>query len=264
MAEVGSSSAGASAKPVIHVLGDSHSRFFNPTRFFLGRIGMVGEPTYSVVAEPIHGAAVAGFRPKLSTLDVKARIREATAEASHVILAFGQVDLELGYYYRLAVKKETWEPSAYVSWLLQVYEDFLADLSLSGTSVALKGVNLTALRPRPFAVRYVSRIVSVHEHGSPRERDRMVVGHLLDEAGQNDMHLAFNAGLRQVAESRGVGYFDLVEETSGEGAHALRDEFLTATFDHHLADTVPVRRMHYLAAGRVFGLELGEYSSVGS
>lgn len=245
----------------ILVFGDSHSAFFFESPYFVGRLGLRQPLSYRIQGEAIPAASVAGFRPQASKMQVKEKISEAISGAEYLILAFGQVDLELGYYYRLAIKKETVAPDSYVEWLLGIYSSFVGGFITCGCKIALKGVNLTALMPRPFATRYVSRIVTEGGEISQDEADRLVGEFILSEDAQNEMHLRFNAGLARLASCHGIGYFDLVRETGNGGIHGvtaapvrLADEFKTARFDHHLADTVVVRRLHYEAAGRVFGM----------
>ncbi len=249
------------AAPEITVLGDSHSAFFFPTPFFAGRCGYPFPLPYRVTGRAIPAASLAGFRPGVSTLRVKETIAEALPQTRHLVLAFGQVDLELGYYYRLAVKQEKTNPADYVDWLIGIYRSFMATLGTGDCAVALKGVNLTALTPKPFAVRYVSRIVMEGKSIEQAAADAMIAPHILSEAEQNRMHLAFNRKIAALAQELGHRYFDLNDHISDGPAQALAavpprlaDQFKTGFFDHHLADTVVVRRMHYEAVGRVFGL----------
>src|SRR5699024_2661525 len=249
----------ATDTPTIVTIGDSHSKFFGPPKYFAGRAGLRTPLRYTIEPNPISAASVAGFRPGVSTLDVKTKVHQALTGASMAILSFGQVDLELGLYYRRAVKGEEWEAEQYAAWLAEIYANFLDSLDLSGTRIAVKGVNLTALRPRQFAIRYISRIVTKDEGQTQAERNASVAPHMLSEPEQNRLHLSFNDKVRIAAEARGFGYFDLVRETSEEAdtgsvTPRLGENFLTAAFDHHLADTIPVRRMHYEAAGKVFGI----------
>lgn len=250
-----------SSSTIITVLGDSHAAFFLPTPYYIGRLGLRTPLRYVIEGEAVPAASVAGFRPGVSALNVKNKITEKLPTADYLILAFGQVDLELGYYYRLAVKGESVTPESYVDWLLAVYTAFVEDLPATRCRIALKGVNLTALAPRSFAERYISRIVTEGKNLEPSEGDALVRPFVLSEDAQNAMHLNFNAGVRAFAERSGRGYFDLVADTGNGGGSwllgrplRLDDQFRTAGFDHHLANTVSVRRMHYVAAGRVFGL----------
>lgn len=240
----------------IHVFGDSHAKFFFRTGFFAGRHKLATPLRYQIDGQYIPASSVAGFRPGDRKLNVKDTIREALPDVSHLILAFGQVDLELGYYYRLAVKKEDQTPETYVKWLLGIYGDFVASLSDADCEIALKGVNLTALTPKPFAIKYVLRIIEGEERKDAPEAKKTLSPLILSEDEQNAMHLDFNAGLAKMAEDKGLKYFDLVAETSEKGADTprLADSFKPAGFDHHLIDSVAVRRMHYVAAGKAFGV----------
>lgn len=245
------------APPRIAVLGDSHSAFFFKGGMGRARLGLPDPAPWEVVGRSISGASVAGFRPGNGRLDVKAVVRDQLPLHTHMVLAFGQVDLELGYYYRLVVKGEQVSPAAYVAWLAGIYRDFLADLDLGACDVALKGVNPTALGPKHFSARYVSRIV-LEQDADEAAAIARVLPHVLSQDEQNAMHYAFNAELASLADDLGIRYFDLVplltEPHPSGGPARLSDLHRRAAFDHHVANTVWMRRKHYEAAGTVFGL----------
>lgn len=251
----------APTQPTICVFGDSHSALFLQSPFFAGRLGLKVPLPYRITGRAITAASVAGFRPGRSTLMVKDTIREALPSNERMILAFGQVDLELGYYYRLSIKKETITPEEYIEFLIGIYANFIADLPIKDCRLVFKGANLTSLSPRGFAARYISRIVKEGSSLSPDEAQALVEPFVLSEDAQNDMHLRFNDALAQFAKQAGHGYFDLVSET-GNGSIRnissvplrLADEYRVGALDHHIADTVAARRLHYEAAGRAFGL----------
>lgn len=247
--------------PRVVVLGDSHSRLFFPTQFFAGRCGYHDPLPAKVVGKSISAASLAGFRPGVSTLQVKETIADWLREAQRMALAFGQVDLELGYYYRKVVKEEDTDPERYVSWLLSIYSDFLKTLDFSRCDLALKGVNLTALTPKEFSAQYVSRIITESKGVSPRESARMIDPYILSENDQNEMHLSFNSGLARVAHSVGARYFDLNDALSGTGhpdlsvaSATLTDYFKTGAFDHHVVDSVVTRRVHFEGLLKAFEL----------
>ena len=133
----------------LHIFGDSHSRYFFPLKFGYERAGL--NRNKSVIAgEFIRAASLAGFRPGRSTLDTRLKIEAAMPACTHLVLGFGQVDLELGYYYRRVVKGEDITRPGYVAWLIEIYRTFLSELDLSGKQVALKGVNLSVLSSTGF------------------------------------------------------------------------------------------------------------------
>lgn len=247
------------APPPVAVFGDSHSTFFFKGGAGNGRLRLPNPLPWEIVeGGAISGASVAGFRPRKTRLDVKGRIRAELQQHRRMVLAFGQVDLELGYYFRLVVKQEQITPEEYVAWLTGIYGDFLADLDLGTCDLAVKGVNPTALAPRRFSARYVSRIVLRKGETDEGAAMAKVLPFILEEDEQNAMHYAFNAALASVASDLDVRYFDLVDlltEPHPDGGPArLSDLHRRAAFDHHVANTVWVRRKHYEAVGEVFGL----------
>lgn len=104
--------------------------------------------------------------------------------------------------------------------------------------------------------RYVSRIAKERTELTTKEAEARVRPFILKEYEQNKMHLYFNKKLRGVAEKIGARYFDFTQETAVREGEVLRlaDVFRPGQFDHHLANTLRVRSMHYEGAGKVFGL----------
>lgn len=245
----------------IHVFGDSHSSLFFEKPFSIGRLGLKIPRKYRIVGKSIPAASVVGFRPGVSTLDVKSVIEAALPSSERMILAFGQVDLELGFYYRKAIKNESIEPIDYVDWLIGIYSDFIIGLTSSKTKIALKGVNLTSLSPKFFAANYVARIVSTETETLQKDKIKLLLPHILSEKEQNLMHLDFNSKLGKFARANSIPYFDINPQISS-GDHSdiypftarLSDFCRNGLPDHHLADTIFTRKLHFEAAGRAFDL----------
>lgn len=244
----------------ITCIGDSHAKYFLPKLLGYARMG-VNPKRLRFEGQAITAASLAGFRPGRSTLDTKAIIDNKLKDADRVILAFGQVDLELGYYYRSVIKGEHLTPNAYIAWLHEIYRNFLVELETRGKRVAVKGVNLTVLCQKPFATRYVSRIID-RDRGDDAAQLAALREIILSENEQNSMHLSFNAGLAALVEELDMLYFDINTEISRRDPisrvpmpeRGVSPEFIPGHFDHHLADTLPVRTIHVAAATRVFGL----------
>lgn len=254
-----------SSKPLaIHVIGDSHSRLLHCVPNQVKRNRLPLPLSHVAKGKVIRGASLAGFRPGTSTLDVKACVLRLVTRADRLVLAFGQVDLGLGYYYRRVVKGEDVTPDDYVRWLTDIYRAFLEKLDVSNGDQALKGVNLTALAPKAFAARYIARsIVPGPKSDERKEKCRAAKAKLLpivlSEDDQNALHLAFNHAVARMAADRGIRYFDINNQLAKgngpgkDGRPKLAFRFRTAGFDHHVADTVEVRRMHHLALADCFG-----------
>lgn len=247
----------AAGVPQIHVFGDSHCQYFFRMPQDTVRIGLRGPRKFTFTGQSTPGAALAGLRPGPSTLDTKAAIADALPSASHLILAFGQVDLEIGFYHRVLNKGEDLDPKAYVAWLLAVYTDYLDTiLPQTQAKIALKGVNLTTLAPRPYAARTILRLIDRDNRLWDTIPTPELVATFHSEDEQNAMHLDFNAGLERLAANRGLGYFDIVKETAvtDDGAIRLNDLYKPGRYNHHIVDNIVVRRFHYMAAARIFGL----------
>ncbi|WP_139084347.1 hypothetical protein [Nesterenkonia sp. F] len=107
----------------------------------------------------------------------------------------------------------------------------------------------------------MSRIVTERRDMTWKEVVPMVRPHVLAEDEQNAMPLAFKAGIAELAEELGLRYFDLDEELAASPHPAraaepitLVDQFRTGAFDHHVADTVVARRVHYEGLHKAFDL----------
>lgn len=243
------------------VFGDSHARFFFSSKDCpMMRCGFSGRRV-KVSGEGIPAASVAGFRPKTSTLQTKDIILAALPDTRHLCLAFGQVDLELGYYFRKTIRQDqALTPASFVVWLLEVYEAFVRGLEFDPQAITLKGANLTVLRERSFALRYVSRIVS-KDVADPQAAHATLEPLIMTETQQNAMTLAFNAGLQQICARHGMGYFDLNAALADPAnpSPVLADQHRPAAFDHHLADTLAVRALHVQGLLESFGADPAAY-----
>ncbi len=236
----------------IKVFGDSHAMFFFNNKLVFDRLRL-NEDHCNITGKSIPAASVAGFRPKQSTLRTKDKILEGLSKTERLTLAFGQVDLELGFYYRLLVKKESVHPDKYADWLADIYSEFIKSLPLCGIELALKGVNLTVFSTELFFSKYVSRIILSGNEAAISEAD--IAAALLSEDDQNGMHERFNANLFRIAGDVGAKYFDINDaiattETDSAGpksrigSRRLSSTFRPGRFDHHLVDSLEVRRIH--------------------
>lgn len=252
-------------RPFAHVFGCSHSAYFHSADLVLKRLRSVMDVP-RVAGEAIQAASVMGFRPQASTLDTKAIVSRAAAEADRLVLAFGQVDLELGYYYRRVIKREEIDPVRFIEDLVGHYAGFIETLPVSRERIAVKGVNLTVLEDREFTFKYTRRIIFDEKSGSApktkRARHAMRVAlkqALLPTDVQNAMHLAYNSLLADWAAGAGVRYFDINHAIARRDAGGLRNpelgldpDFAPAGFDHHIADTIGIRALHLRAMQAAF------------
>ena len=212
--------------------------------------------------QSINAASIAGFRPRKSTLDTKKVILGHAHKARKMVLAFGQVDLELGYYFRKVIKEENITPTVYVDWLIDIYAAFIADLKFPTEHLAVKGVNLTVLGEPTFTHHYVKRIITERQ-GDHAFQNAALSRVMLSENQQNSMHLDFNRKLKLLTATIGVKYFDLVEETSKLNKDGNPDptcglDILWAPSkpDHHLVDSLATRKLHFQKLFDTFGFQV--------
>ncbi|MEB3421088.1 hypothetical protein ACFSDD_23645 [Salipiger marinus] len=250
----------------ICVFGDSHSHHILPKAGSMSdRIG-INRKYFSIVGQAIPAASIAGFRPKASTLKTKEIIRAALPNVKHLVLGFGQVDLELGYYYRKVVKNDTdLTPGEYVDWLSGIYLEFIKSLNFPGDHLAIKGCHLTVLSHRNFTRKYVQRIIKT---GDSSEEDvelfsSRLDSHILGERQMNKMLMDFNERMRLESQAGLFRYFDINNavgyQKTPSSPRSLKPQFAPAIFDHHLADSLGLRRIYARSLLRVFDLPYEHY-----
>lgn len=247
---------------IVNVIGDSHTKYFNlKKRSTADRMRLSDPLPFSMRAEVLHGASLTGLRSYSSTMKVRERIDATAATSKRLCLSVGQVDLELGYYFRQVIKGETWSPESYVDYLLSIYKKFLSELSLGSCDLSIKGVNLSVLSTRAFAASYVSRILTENiPEKSEAAREKMFSS-LLNERAQNDMHILFNDQVRELCSQKGHRYFDVNDYLAAKDAKGavkvpatLDGALQPMKMDHHVVSTVEVFRQHYFAIGKAFDL----------
>ena len=90
----------------ILIFGDSHSVYFTKTPDIMEMLEIIHEIEIKVVST--RGSTILGFGKRNSTLNTRNLFIEHIKEEKPdcVVFALGQVDVELGYYYRNIVKGE--------------------------------------------------------------------------------------------------------------------------------------------------------------
>jgi len=213
----------------------------------------------------IYGASLIGLRGESGKLKVRDAIRGIAKESSHLVLAFGQVDLELGYYYRNVIKGEKVSPTEFVDALISSMRLFFGEVDLGAIRCALKGVNLTAYNDRAFASRYIGGILSErYAQDAVEEVVKMTRAEFLGEVGQNEMHVLFNNRISSLANERGYAYFDINHYLASKDSRGVPisppvvdPTFLSIRKDHHVVKSLAMYREHYLAVGNAFSILQG-------
>lgn len=229
----------------IVVFGDSHSRYFEVTeklRFHAPWLRGKKIEVYKIPA-----SSIIGLGKQRSKLNVSRKVESEIKHDDFNVFAFGQVDLELGFYYKKIVKNDPLSLDEFVLNLLSVYEEFVLDLGLKKENIALKGLNLTVLKYPEFACAYIRRIIL--ENVNDPEEVKILSSKLKETlesfSARNNATLLFNNGLKNICKKNGWKYFDLNDYlsdfTPGKG---ILDRFIPASFDHHIIDSLEVRKLH--------------------
>lgn len=230
----------------IKVFGDSHSKYFNVNRQ-LTRVNpnIAG---HQVAVEIFKGATVGGFGKRESTLNVKEFISNNYLEndVDFYIFNFGQVDLELGYFYKRYIKKESVNFSEFVMAQSSTLINWIVG-NMDVEKCIVKGVNVPVLCfDQNKAINYTKRIIT----------ENLTDSNSIDEALDNmkktfpndlertQMALRYNQGLENQCANAGLKYFDINSSLVDRVRKVVQSKYIPASLDHHLVDSVEVRSLH--------------------
>ncbi len=227
------------------VLGDSHAESFFPQ----GNSAKINGHDLSIYGEAMLAATVTGFGRARSALSVNTRVRKMIEQhhkgCQHVVFALGQVDVELGLYYRWVVKDEMIEPEALFSDIIELYIRNIKALSRDLRPV-IKGINQTVLRKQPHAFHYTSRIL--FEKGRSAAERATLKAKLREVYPSYDVRLMlnnmFNGVLAEAATKAGIVYFDINGAIVNKDTGEVDDVFCPNYSDHHVVNSVAMHKIH--------------------
>lgn len=233
------------------IIGDSHAMYFCQ----LNKVADLVDSRWGVfdykVAD-ISAATIRGFGNRKSTLKVSDRVDTIIDEInpSHLVFGLGQVDTELGYYYRSIVKGDSLDNSVdnFIEETVDTYRQYLTSLKEKyRVGIIIKGVNPTVLINQTFAANYISNITT--EHFSDKDKrlsmKQKVKDELPDYEFRFDLNRKLNDALKLLANELDARYFEIWDQVIDPATGMVFLKYLPATFDHHLADSVEVRKIHY-------------------
>lgn len=233
-----------SIKPQFIIFGDSHCQYFQTNEKLVYYQKWIDD--YDFKTFVMNGASLLGLGKRKSRLNVTKAIRENICPYAKNIFAYGQVDIELGYYYRKIVKGENIDAESFVETLANYYDDFLKTLDLPSRQIVIKGINLTVLKESSFAIEYIKRIITENINGQ-KEREfykRILQENLEPFEFRNKIGIEFNAKLEGIAEKNGYSYFDMNDYLCDNIGVGVKGDFCPAFFDHHVVDSLEMRVAH--------------------
>lgn len=226
----------------IFVFGDSHSLYFGLTeqvkRYSKHNLDGIDIKNYVYT-----GGTINGFGKRDSTLGLydKVMTEVNSFKPDFVCIGFGQVDLELGYYYKKYVKCEDFEFSDWIISTLEIYSGFIKKLDVP---VIIKGLNPPVLiSSRGKAINYTKRIIT--ENISDEQKASFVLDKMKaqfpSDLYRKNMTNVFNKHLENMCLANGWKYFDLHEELTDKNTGMVSSIFIPTKPDHHLVDSIYVR-----------------------
>lgn len=119
----------------INIFGDSHSQYYNLTPKIKYHDPVLREvSTRNVNLCVSHGASIRGLGRKKSRLRLGELVKYSVSHDAFNVFAFGQVDIELGYYYRRLFRNEQQSLSSFCCGLADDYFAFIKNLGLAPDS----------------------------------------------------------------------------------------------------------------------------------
>lgn len=228
----------------LNVYGDSHARFFKISPELSG-FQASNLTDFEVDVTLFIGSTILGLPRRESTLSVNLSISDTVA-GSIAVFNFGQVDVELGYFYRTVVKGETVTFDEFSDRLVESYRTFLEGITDTASSIVVKGINPPVLVSQGKAIKYIARIISEKEdearHAEQFERLREILPPIEERTA---MSKTFNTAIESMCAEIGVGYFDLWKMLLNKKAGRIHDRHVPSVRDHHLVDSVWIRRQHW-------------------
>jgi hypothetical protein len=230
----------------IYVFGDSHSKYFQLSKQVRNVFPYPHDLSIKVM--PFKGATVSGFGKRESTLNVKSNLKDIIEreKPDYICLNFGQVDLELGYFYKKYVKNENVDFERFVVMQVETYMEFVTEL-LNTVPCVVKGLNLPALCfDSSKAISYTKKIITenIREPEVSSKVLSEMKGNFPSDYERTQMLLYYNCILKSNCEQKGIPYFDINDNLINNDNGLLDLKFIPAGKDHHIVDSLQVRDMH--------------------
>ncbi len=190
-----------------------------------------------------------GFGRRSSALGVQSRALRLVRTHEHLcgitVFAFGQVDVELGLYYRWLFKDAKIDALAFFEEIIDIYIRNITEIASSARPI-IKGINQTVLVDQNRAVAYVSRIISENSATPTQAKELAKTLATLYPEIQRRLELTtqFNQILRDYAKKYDLTYFNLNQHLIDPKTRRVKEIHSPADHDHHIVDSIDIRKLH--------------------
>lgn len=232
----------------ILIFGDSHSIFYKTSHLepnnILQENSILG---YEVERIGFDGGSVRGVgRRKFSTLNVADKILDHVSSEDIVVLIFGQVDMELGFYFRQYVKQVDETVDVFIFDCIESYRVLIEQIKEKTNFIIIKGINMPVIAHRWSAIKYTKRVVT--ENISDQDEIEKTFNNLKknfpDILKRIQMAKDFNLALEKMCLDLKIEYFDINKETCYPNGF-VREEFVSIFPDIHLLKSLRVLQIHF-------------------
>ncbi|MEB3342750.1 hypothetical protein [Okeania sp.] len=203
------------------IFGDSHSQFFGRRQ---------SHKDIEIHLHKIPAASMTGFGKRESTLKVADQIRQKIYEYPDLdllILKFGQVDVDLGYYYRLVVKQENIKFIDFAEKVISMYFDFINSLALEKSRIYILGINLPSIFNQNYVLKTTHKRITraIQDKEKVKELKTHLFNHLPDIYERTNRSILFNKILNIFCQKNNLAYGDFLQETLDRETGILKKEF---------------------------------------
>ena len=236
----------------ILIFGDSHTYYYNiknlPSNHIITSSSILG---YKVERIGFPGASVRGFRNKAkSTLNLTDTIIESIGSNDIVVLAFGQVDIELGIYYRRFIKNSKETPSKFIEDCIESYKNLIQTAKKKSKYIIIKGINMPVMIDKFRAIEFTKQIITENQEMQfeIEESYKKLQQGLPDIFKRISMAEEFNQSLQKLCIDFNIEYFDINNYICYPNG-IVKEEFITSNIDIHLIGSLKTRQIHFTALG---------------
>ena len=199
----------------VQVFGDSHSRIFKYLK----------PKNIEFNLKFISGATITGFGKRHSSLNVKNNIldflKNNTINYKFIILKFGQVDIDLGYYYKIVIN------------LINIKENFLNEVIKYGVKdkLIIFGINPPSLIDKKNCFTYTKKIIIANE--LDKSLEEILFNNIPTYEKRVEISKYYNQKTAELCKKMNIKYLEIFDEFFLKDNKTLNQEF-SLDNDHHL------------------------------
>jgi len=200
----------------ILIYGDSHTK------------GFIGYKNDKVILDinSIPGASIKGLPRHKSTLNLNEKIKiKLENNYDLVIFKFGQVDIDLGFWYTKIYKNNNIKFDEYIKILINMYKNFIKSLKIK--KLIIFGINLPSIFNKENCINFTYKIIK------KKTCNKKILQKIIpDIYKRTNNTLLFNSSLKELAKELNIHYYDNIKISLNKNIlnELYHDEY---DIDHH-------------------------------